>query len=321
MSNRILNIDNLQCTAKTIWGSKVLLDISHLDMCKGEILGLIGESGAGKSLLAQSILKILPRNVKKTKGSISFDGVDIDSITDRIMSKEYRGQKMSMIFQDPMASLNPVFTVYEQIYAVIKQHNHHLTSVEINSRAIEILKLVRLSDPEITMTKYPHELSGGMRQRVLIALALCSGSKFLISDEATRALDVTIQAGILELLKHLREELGLSILFISSNVPLAVSISDRVGILYEGQIVEVGCCNDILTSSKHIYTQQFLASLTTPDMKGKKINVALTEKSSVISHGCRFANKCHHATNQCLAIAPFLKEVGIGHYVACHLYN
>lgn len=321
MKNNILNIEHLQCTAKTIWGSKVLLDISQLNIYKGEILGLIGESGSGKSLLAQSILKILPRNVRKTRGSIYFDGIDLDSISNKTMSREYRGKKMSMIFQDPMASLNPVFTVSEQINAVIKQHNPDLSTAEQYSKAIEVLKLVRLSDPEITIKKYPHELSGGMRQRVLIALALCSGSKFLISDESTRALDVTIQAGILELLKNLRKELGLSILFISSNIPLAMSISDRVGILYEGQVVESGLCDDILRSSKHIYTQQFLASLTTPEMKGKKIAVEVVERSSNTSLGCRFACKCPKASDICFKVAPILKDIASEHYVACHLYD
>lgn len=321
MKNNILNIEHLQCTAKTIWGSKVLLDISQLNIYKGEILGLIGESGSGKSLLAQSILKILPRNVRKTRGSIYFDGIDLDSISNKTMSREYRGKKMSMIFQDPMASLNPVFTVSEQINAVIKQHNPDLSTAEQYSKAIEVLKLVRLSDPEITIKKYPHELSGGMRQRVLIALALCSGSKFLISDESTRALDVTIQAGILELLKNLRKELGLSILFISSNIPLAMSISDRVGILYEGQVVESGLCDDILRSSKHIYTQQFLASLTTPEMKGKNIAVEVVERSSNTSLGCRFACKCPKASDICFKVAPILKDIASEHYVACHLYD
>ena len=316
--NNILEIKELICEAKTLWGQNTLINISQLNLQNGEILGLVGESGSGKSILAQSILKILPKNVRKTHGKIIFDGVDMDTVSNRTMEKQYRGKKMSMIFQDPMASLNPVFTVAEQIGAVIHEHNHSFTKQQIKEKALEMLKTVKLSDPEFTLNKYPHELSGGMRQRVLIATALCSGAQFLISDEATRALDVTIQAGILELLRNLRDSLGLSTLFISSNIALAASESQRIGILYEGTLVEIGTTEEILSNPVHPYTKMFLSCLPRPEYKGRPMfvpkNLSRTPKNY---NGCKFVSNCPYASDKCFKEEPKGRYIGDSHFVSC----
>lgn len=224
---------------------------------------------------------------------------------------------MAMIFQDPMASLNPVFTVFQQIGAVIREHYRDLSSSQVKERAIEMLKLVKLSDPDITLGKYPHELSGGMRQRVLIAAALCSGAKFLISDEATRSLDVTIQAGILKLLENLRTDLGLSTLFISSNMALAASVSERIGILYGGNLVEIGRTEKVLSDPRHFYTRLFLACLPTRASKNKPIKVVKDLVAVKGGGGCKFADACPDAGPECKKKVPELIEVGDGHFVSC----
>ena len=316
MARPILSIRNLVCRAKTIWGETTLLDIPQLDMHEGEILGIVGESGSGKSILAQTILKILPRNVRPTSGEIVFGGEDLLKKPEREMSQAIRGKEMAMIFQDPMASLNPVFTVQDQMETVLREHNPGLSGSSLTAKAVEMLELVKLSDPEFTIKKYPHELSGGMRQRVLIATALCSGAKFLISDEATRALDVTIQAGILKLLERLKQELGLSTLFISSNIALAASVCERIGILYCGSIVELGPVESVLKNPGHFYTRMFLSCLPTPDKKGRPMpvpNMAL----STDSHGCPFADFCPDVGKECKEDKPALYEKTPGHYVAC----
>ena len=317
MTGTVLSIENLACTAKTLWGKQTLLDISRLEIGDGEILGLVGESGSGKSILAQALLRILPGNVSKTAGKIIFRGVDMDTVSERDMRRAYRGKQMAMIFQDPMASLNPVFTVFQQIGAVIREHYRGLSSSQVKERAIEMLKLVKLSDPDITLGKYPHELSGGMRQRILIATALCSGAKFLISDEATRSLDVTIQAGILKLLESLRTDLGLSTLFISSNMALAASVSERIGILYGGNLVEIGRTEKVLSDPRHFYTKLFLSCLPTQESKNKPMKVVKGLVAVKFGNGCKFAVACPDAGPECKKMVPALIDVGDGHFVSC----
>ncbi len=317
MTGTVLSIENLACTAKTLWGKQTLLGISRLEIGDGEILGLVGESGSGKSILAQALLRILPGNVSKTAGKIIFRGVDMDTVSERDMRRAYRGKQMAMIFQDPMASLNPVFTVFQQIGAVIREHYRGLSSSQVKERAIEMLKLVKLSDPDITLGKYPHELSGGMRQRILIATALCSGAKFLISDEATRSLDVTIQAGILKLLESLRTDLGLSTLFISSNMALAASVSERIGILYGGNLVEIGRTEKVLSDPRHFYTKLFLSCLPTQESKNKPMKVVKGLVAVKFGNGCKFADACPDAGPECKKMVPALIDVGDGHFVSC----
>jgi peptide/nickel transport system ATP-binding protein len=315
----VLQIQDLEVKAKTIAGTSELLKIKNMELAGGEILGLVGESGAGKSILALTIMGLLPNNVYVARGKILYKGEDLLKKSKREMEK-IRGEKLTMIFQDPMASLNPVFTVKQLLSGVIKAHNPALNKKEIYKKALEMIELVKLSDPEITLQKYPHELSGGMRQRVLISMALSSGADLLISDEATRALDVTIQAGILKLLAELGEKLNLSTIFISSNIALAAAVCRRIGILYSGELIEIGEAKQILQNPSHLYTRSFLASLPSPDKKGKPLPIVKGRIPDPLNKpkGCTFSPRCPNFSQECSTEAPDLKEVSPGHFVACY---
>lgn len=319
-SEVVLSIADLQVRARTVMGIANLLNVARLDVHSGETVGIVGESGAGKSILAQTIMRLLPGNVFVTRGTITLNGRDLLKIPAGEMASRVRGKQLTMIFQDPMASLNPVFTVRELIEGVIRVHNPRLSNKAVFDRAIEMMKMVRLSDPEMTINKYPHELSGGMRQRILIAMALCSGARFLISDEATRNLDVTIQAGVLRVLEDLRNELDLSGIFISNNVALAATISRRLGILYAGELVEIGMADEIIRDARHSYTRYFLASLPSPSKKGRPLPVASGRNPDPLHKpkGCLFAQRCDHCTDECRAETPPLHEVSPTHFVACY---
>jgi oligopeptide/dipeptide ABC transporter ATP-binding protein len=314
-----LEIRDLRLHATTLDGTADLINIPLLNLGAGEILGIVGESGSGKSLLAMTILSLLPGNVYVQSGSVMYRGEDLLALSRQEMARRIRGKRITMIFQDPMASLNPVFTIEEQFSAVIRQHNPALDARAIHRKAIEMFDLVKLSDPEVTIRKYPHELSGGMRQRVLIATALSSGAEILISDEATRSLDVTIQAGILDLLRDLAARLGFSTLFISSNIALSAAVSRRLGILYSGKLVELGPVEEILTHPDHEYTKSFLASLPTAEKKGKLLPIIPGRIPDPLHKppGCVFSPRCPLYEKGCSAADPGLYEVSPGHFVSC----
>ena len=321
MDNQVvLEIRDLVVTAKTLRGEIELLRIEYLRLDKGEILGIVGESGSGKSILALAILNLLPDNVKITQGEILFCGKDIVKMSKKQMRETLLGKQMTMIFQDPMASLNPVYTVKQQLEDVIRANNRNLSRKEVTEKAISMLNTVKLSDPEMTMKKYPHELSGGMRQRVLIAMALSSGANFLISDEATRALDVTIQAGILELMEELAASMGLSVLFVTSNIALAAAVCTNLGVIYSGEIVEIGKARDILSDPRHNYTKAFLSCLPTPEKKGKLMDAVPGRMPDPFykPKGCKFAPRCDRCGPLCETVSPKLRSVGEDHDIACY---
>lgn len=315
----VLQIKDLEVKARTIMGTAELLKIKNLELHEGEILGLVGESGSGKSILALTIMGLLPSNVYISKGNILYNGENLLQKSKREMAERIRGKKITMIFQDPMASLNPVFTVNQLVSGVIQAHNPGMNRRQVYNKALEMLQLVKLSDPEITMGKYPHELSGGMRQRVLIAMALSSGADLLISDEATRALDVTIQAGILKLLSELGNKLNLSTIFISSNIALVATVCQRLGILYSGELMEIGPTKDIIKKPGHLYTKSFLASLPGVEKKGRELPIIKGRIPDPLNkpEGCMFSPRCPMFTEECSKTTPMLKELSPGHYVAC----
>ncbi|MDD2574069.1 MAG: ABC transporter ATP-binding protein [Firmicutes bacterium] len=317
--DNVLEIKDLKVDAHTVMGTAELLNIKHLEIKTGEIFGIIGESGAGKSLLALTILGLLPKNVYVKNGQILYKGEDLLKKSQEELSQRIRGKGITMIFQDPMASLNPVFTVYDQVSQVISRHNPGLSKKQLYDRVIEMLELVKLSDPENTMKKYPHELSGGMRQRVLISMALSAKADLLISDEATRALDVTIQAGILKLLEELAEKLGLSTLFISSNMALASTVCQRLGILYAGEVLEIGRVEEIIRNPRHVYTRSFLSSLPTVEKKGKPLPIIKGIYPDPLNKakGCIFADRCPDYSAECSQNKPTYHEVIPGHFLAC----
>jgi len=314
-----LHIKDLKVNFKTFEGTKTILNIDEIKIDKGEAYGIIGESGTGKTVLALTILKLLempPGEV--VSGQILLEGDDLLKKTVKQMEKEVRGKKISMIFQDPMSTLNPVYTVGEQLINVIIK-NQNMKKKEAGKKAVEMLKLVDLPDSDRAMDKYPHELSGGQRQRVIIALALSCGAEFIIADEPTRNLDVTIQAGILKLIKDLQNTLNVTVLFIANNPGLISSTCDYAAVLYKGEIVEQGLTKEVFRNPKHPYT--FILLNAIPKSKKDKINLskmtlAHEGKNSEIS--CVYYNKCPKKNDNCKAIQ---KNINISetHIVKCGL--
>ncbi len=257
-------IKNLKVNFKSYDGEKNVLDIESIKLNKGEAYGIVGESGTGKTILALTILRLLempPGQI--VSGEIYIDGEDVLKLSEKEMQKRVRGKKVSMIFQDPMSTLNPVFTVGKQLVDVIVRQKG-LKKDAAYQKALEMIELVKLPDGSRIMGKYPHELSGGQRQRVIIALALSCGAELIVADEPTRNLDVTIQAGILKLIKELQISLGVSVLFVANNPGIIYATCDEAGILHDGKIVESGKTRDVLTRPTHPYTKTLM------NLKGSK---------------------------------------------------
>lgn len=266
-----LEIKNLKVLHHTFEAVKTVLDIDHIAIEKGTTYGIVGESGAGKTVLALTMLKLLQTPPGEIAGGeILFDGEDLLKKDQRYMERTIRGSKVAMIFQDPMSSLNPVFTVGYQMIQVLKKKNKY-GDKQAKSEAVEILKTVKLADPENTLEKYPHQLSGGQRQRVIIALALACGAELLIADEPTRNLDVTIQASILKLLKELQEKFRMTVLFIANNLSLVSAFCDNLGILYEGRLVEQGKTAEVLSSPQDDYTKLLIETVKGEDNARKDV--------------------------------------------------
>ena len=314
-----LEIENLRVSFKTFEGTKNVLDLEYIGIDKGETFGLVGESGAGKSVLALTLLKLLPMPPGIIEnGKIIFDGQDLLDKSEGEM-RRLRGRKMAMIFQDPMSTLNPVFTVGEQIVRVIRQ-NKGVSRRAAERQALEMIELVKLPDPRNIMRKYPHELSGGQRQRVIIAIALSCGAEFLIADEPTRNLDVTIQAGILKLLAELKRELQVTVLFIANNLGLVSAICDRMAVLHEGRVVETGAVREVIRDPRHPYTHVLLRAI--PRNRDEEIDLdalAVRGEGPVEVKGCGYFNRCPERRERCRDQRPVLQPVGGSHYVACHV--
>ena len=274
--SKYFEIKDLKITYKSFEGTKEILNIDYVGIDKGETFGLVGESGSGKTVLALAILKLLampPGQIER--GQILLDGENLLEKTEREM-EQIRGNKISMIFQDPMSTLNPVFTVgYQMIQVIMK--NQKLKKTEARKKAIEMITIVKLPDPERIMDKYPHELSGGQRQRIIIAIALSCGAEFLIADEPTRNLDVTIQAGLLKLIDELQKELGITVLFIANNLGLVSAICNRMGILKEGIVIEQGTVDEVLRNPKMDYTKLLLKTVTPARKKDKQSTSTTSE--------------------------------------------
>lgn len=263
MSKEILNISDLHLSFSVHAGMVKAIRGIDLKINEGEIVALVGESGSGKSVTAKSIIGLLPKsNTVIESGSIEVDGIDVTNFSEK-QYEQIRGKKAAMIFQDPMTSLNPVITIGNQILEAVLLHQD-LTKEQSKSRALELIRLVGIKNPESMYKQYPHQLSGGMRQRIVIAIALACEPKLLIADEPTTALDVTIQAQILELIKELQSKLGFAVLFITHDLGVVANVADRVCVMYAGKIVERGTTEDIFYDSRHPYTWGLLSSM--PDL-------------------------------------------------------
>jgi len=321
MGEALLRTNGLKTHFFTAEGIVKAVDGVNLRINKGEALGLVGESGCGKSTLALSILRLIREPGKIVEGEIWFEGEDLLRKSDEEM-RNVRGAKISMVFQNPISSMNPVFTVGSQIAEAINLHQD-VQKHEISERVVEILDKVGIPDPSERMKDYPHEYSGGMTQRAMIAMALSCNPRLLIADEPTTNLDVTIQAQILELMKALREDFGASILLIGHDLGVISEISDRIGVMYAGKLVEYSDLAGIFEKTKHPYTQALLESIPRLGTEQERLLIIRGTVPRLINppSGCRFHPRCDHAMKICSEQEPPLIEVGQGHEVACFLYS
>ena len=319
----LLQIRGLRTYFQTEAGTAKAVDGVDLDIFPGEVVGLVGESGSGKSVTALSILRLIPDPPGKIEGSILFKGRDLLKLSwDEIHA--VRGKEISMIFQEPMTSLNPVFTIGMQLTEAVLQHER-VSKKEAFQRAVEMLRQVEIPDPASRMNDYPQQFSGGMRQRVMIAMALACNPEILIADEPTTALDVTIQAQILELMLRMKDQRkDAAILLITHNLAVVAETCNRVIVMYGGKIQEVAPVKELFKNPLHPYTRGLLASLPTVD--GDKDHRLLAIPGSVPSIldlpvGCKFVTRCTERIEKCATIEPQLLETAPGHWVRCHLVN
>ncbi len=321
MSELILDIDNLSVVYKTDLETVRAVNSINLKIGKGKTLGLVGETVAGKTTTALSILKLLPSNTGKVlNGSIKFEGTDILGLEEQKM-REIRGAKIAMVFQDPMTSLNPVMTVGEQIAEAIILHNEGLSKEEIQKRIDDKLTMVGILPSR--KIDYPHQFSGGMKQRVVIAMALACEPELLIADEPTTALDVTIQAQVLMMIKDLRNRLGTSMLMITHDLGIVAKICDDVAVMYAGEIVESGTVQDIFLGDKHHpYTEGLFGSIPNLTSRAKRLNSipGLMPDPTNLPDGCIFAPRCKHCMNICTKVHPDSINEGT-HSLRCHLFS
>ncbi len=313
-----LEIKNLKVSFGTR-KSKVEV-VSGISLCipEGTIVGVVGESGCGKTVTALSIMRLIPDPPGKiTGGEIKFDGVNLLELSESDI-RSLRGNRISMIFQEPISSLNPVFPVGDQIGETIRTHLK-LSKEEERERVIELLKLVGIPAPEKRLSNYPHELSGGMCQRVMIAMALACHPQLLIADEPTTALDVTIQAGILELINELKEKMGMSVLLITHDLGIVAEVADFVYVMYAGKIVEHASVIDLFDSPSHPYTIGLIKSIPTLDDRKHKLNAipGRIPSPNEFPSGCRFQDRCEYAIDKCRANEPPLEQVSKMHQAAC----
>lgn len=290
----------------------------NLQLKKGETLGLVGETGAGKTTTALGIMRLVPDPPGKiVRGEILFNGEDLIQKTEAQM-REIRGERISMIFQDPMTALNPVLRVGEQIEEVVKQHNPHLSKKQLQQKAREMLEMVGI--PGERDIDYPHQFSGGMKQRVVIAIALACSPSLLLADEPTTALDVTIQAQVLQMMKKLRDELNTSMILITHDLGVVAEVCDKVAIMYAGEIVETGDLHAIYEDTRHPYTKGLFGSIPSLDVEVERLEPipGLMPDPADLPEGCSFWPRCPMAAEICHRVNPAYTEVNPGHLVKCH---
>ncbi|MEK8127986.1 ABC transporter ATP-binding protein [Paenibacillus filicis] len=313
----LLEIDRLQTVFWNGQEEVTSVDDISFSLKAGETVGIVGESGCGKSVTSLSVLRLLGQHGRIKRGEIRFNGDNLAAWPEEQL-RHLRGKEISMIFQEPMSSLNPVFTIGNQLVEMIRQHTA-LSRREAKAYAVDMLRKVGLPRAEALMKLYPHTLSGGMRQRVMIAMALSCKPKLLIADEPTTALDVTIQAQILELMKQLREDSGAAIMLITHDLGVVAEMADKVVVMYAGQIVEEADVFTLFREPKHPYTQGLLKAIPRVTGDSDRLTAIPGTVPSIqrMPRGCRFHNRCAWATDHCRKEAPELKEAGEGHHVRC----
>lgn len=319
---KILEIDDLHVHFSTYGGTVQAVRGVNLYLNKGETLAIVGESGSGKSVTSNSIMQLIPSpSGKIVRGSIRFKGKDLVKTSKKEM-RAIRGVDISMIFQDPMTALNPTLTVGDQLTEGLKQHTS-VGSAEANAKALEMLRLVGIANPEIRLKQYPHQFSGGMRQRIVIAMALICEPDLLIADEPTTALDVTIQAQIMELFKEIQEKTGVSIILVTHDLGVVARVADRVAVMYGGKIIETGDKDDIFYRPQHPYTIGLLQSVPRLDMKEDILQPIDGTPPDLFAppQGCPFTARCAHAMQVCVNVHPVTSYLSESHQVECWLQD
>lgn len=319
MNENLLSVKNLYTSFTTENGDVMAVNGVSFNLDRGKILGIVGESGSGKSVTAYSIMQILEKNGSIKGGEVLYKGDDITQFSEKQM-REFRGQCCSIIFQDPMTSLNPVFTIGNQLKEAIELHTPR-KGKEAVERAVEMLTLVGVNEPEKRIKQYPYELSGGMRQRVMIAMALACEPDILIADEPTTALDVTIQAQILELMQSLQKKLGMAIIMVTHDLGVIADMCDEIIVMYGGRVCERGTAEDIFYRPSHEYTKGLLRSIPNVDRIGERLLPIPGTPINLLNmpKGCAFCPRCENAMKICLEEQPPEMQMVDGHYASCWL--
>lgn len=322
MSKELLKINDLKVSFFTPAGEVNAVNGVSYTLESGKVLGIVGESGSGKSVSSYSIMGLIDKPGKIVGGNIVFDGKDVSTMT-KAQRQNFAGNEVAMIFQDPMTSLNPVFTIGNQIAESLIHKYGKISKEEIKKRSIELMTLVGINEPEKRLSQYPHEFSGGMRQRAMIAMALAGSPKLLIADEPTTALDVTIQAQILELLKDIQKKTGMAIILITHDLGIVADMADDVIVMYGGKIVEQGSVYSIFNAPRHPYTKGLIRSLPDLSKKGEQLIPIQGNPIDLLNlpQGCAFSPRCENCMKVCIKHMPEEHSTEDGHRVSCWLYD
>lgn len=313
----LVSVRDLRVAFKSQDGTVNAVNGVDFDLERGEVLCILGESGSGKSVTMRALMKLLPEAKTTITGAISLDGHDIVALDDDAMS-DLRGPTVSMIFQEPMTAFDPVFTVGDQIVETIRRHEA-VSDADARKRALDLLELVQIPSAARRLKNYPFELSGGMRQRAMIALALSCNPSLLLADEPTTALDATVQIQILLLLRKLQRELGMAVVFVTHDIGVAIEIADRIAVMYAGRFVETGPVREVFSNPAHPYTRGLMASTVKGSMRGSRLQAidGSPPDLSRMPPGCAFAPRCSVAESVCVSMYPTSKTVTAGHVAAC----
>lgn len=317
----LLDVRDLRTELVLRRGTVKAVDGVSFSLEKGGSLAIVGESGSGKTMTSMSIMRLLPRPFGRIAGgSVNFDGTELTSIPEKEFARKWRGKRLSMVLQDPLSSINPVFSMADQLGQPFRYHFPHMSRAEIREASIEMLRKVRIPAPETRIDQYPHQFSGGMRQRALIAMAIAARPQLLIGDEPTSALDVTIQIQIIDLFRTLQEETGVSIIMITHDMGVAAQLCERVAVMYAGRIVEAGPAREVFKRPAHPYTVGLLKSIPRLGERKERLYAIPGQPPSVINPppGCRFADRCPHVMPKCRQYPP-LTDLGGGHSASCWL--
>ena len=319
--NSILSVNDLSVRFTTHEGVVHAVNGVSFDLEQGEVLGILGESGSGKSVTLRAIIGLLPREYSNIGGHVRFGGREIQHLSNEDLSA-IRGARIAMIFQEPMVALDSVFTVGDQIAETIVRHDG-VSWRDAMRRARDLLEMVQIPSPKQRLASYPHEMSGGMQQRAMIALALSCSPQVLLADEPTTALDVTVQIQIILLLRELQRELGMSVIFVTHDVGVAIEISDRLAVMYAGRFVETGPAADVIERPRHPYTNGLLSSTVLSARPGHRLNAipGSPPDMTALPDACSFAPRCRHADKQCLSGVPALSPIAADHATRCLLVS